>query len=574
MSLVTNFLNLFKWDTSDDTDLNSNFDIDTTLNENWDKIDAGVKDLHDNKVDKDGNKVLSDNNYSTTEKNKLNGIASGAQVNVLENLTLGGTTLQKNNKTIEIKDSEVTNARTSSLKSRTFNNVNERIDDIENSIEDIDRVRGHIYGVRRKITNNTSSAWERIEDSVGLVANATKNGGTVVNNFDALAPWSEIKTCNYDIETGKIKAWIGDASFKFDGTNGDVYTYIPETYIKVYQDNDYDYILIADYPRAGFTKYDSFFIGRYAGSIVDNVLRSYSGLAPAHNKTIGQFRTLATALGNKFSLLDYRYFVLQMLYLVEYATYNSQSALGNGVMSRQDSTALIAETGVNRIIVNSTTLYAGRTISIGTAWLNNSIASDRKVTLVDNYSDGAVSGKVIYFDGDPVNIAVGNVIWGAGQESGQCDALGMKSGCITNDGYHSVIYRGIENLFSNMWQWVDGINIKDRIAYICKDHSQYASDTFTSPYKALGYTNSSTDGWAKNLGFDPDEPLARFPVEVGASASSGTSDYYYQNTGNRVALVGGSFYRGSSDGLWYWSLYYASSNSYVSIGCRVLIDNQ
>ena len=48
-------------------------------------------------------------------------------------------------------------------------------------------------------------------------------------------------------------------------------------------------------------------------------------------------------------------------------------------------------------------------------------AKDRKITKVENYSDGNVSGKVIYFDGDPVNIAVNNTIWGSGQESGQCD---------------------------------------------------------------------------------------------------------------------------------------------------------
>lgn len=574
MSLVTNFLGLFKHDTSDDTDLNSNFDIDVALNENWDKVDAGVKKLNDEKVSKDGNKVLSDNNYTTAEKNKLSGMSTGAQANVIEKLTLGGTVLAISNKSVEIKDSEVTNARKSSLKNKTFSNVNARIDEIENSIEEIDRVRGHIYGVRRKITNNTSTAWERIEDSVNLVANATKNGGTVENDFDSLAPWSEIKSCNYDIETGKIKAWIGDASFKFDGSNGDVYTYIPETYIKIYQEDDYDYILIADYPRAGFTKYDSFFIARYAGSIVNDVLRSYSGLAPAHNKTIGQFRTLANALGSKFSLLDYRYFVLQMLYLVEYANYNSQNALGNGVMTQQQATALIAETGVNRIVVSSTTLYVGRTIGIGSTWASFSIATDRKVTKVENYSDGTISGKVIYFDGDPVNIAIGNVVWGCGQESGQCDDLGMKSGSITNDGFHSVIYRGIENLFSNMWQWVDGINIKDHLAYICKDHSKYVSDKFDGDYKALGYVNGDTNGYIKNLGFDPDEPLVRFPVEVGAGASSGTSDYYYQNTGNRVARVGGSFGDGSGGGLWYWYLSNASSASSVYIGCRVLIDNQ
>lgn len=42
------------------------------------------------KVDKDGNKVLSDNNYTTDEKNKLGGIAAGAQVNVIESVSIDG----------------------------------------------------------------------------------------------------------------------------------------------------------------------------------------------------------------------------------------------------------------------------------------------------------------------------------------------------------------------------------------------------------------------------------------------------------------------------------------------------
>ena len=41
-------------------------------------VDNAVK----NKVDKDGNKVLSTNDYTTAEKNKLSGIAAGAEVNV------------------------------------------------------------------------------------------------------------------------------------------------------------------------------------------------------------------------------------------------------------------------------------------------------------------------------------------------------------------------------------------------------------------------------------------------------------------------------------------------------------
>ena len=38
MALWTSFLNLFKWDTNNSEDLDSNFDVDKALNDNWTKI--------------------------------------------------------------------------------------------------------------------------------------------------------------------------------------------------------------------------------------------------------------------------------------------------------------------------------------------------------------------------------------------------------------------------------------------------------------------------------------------------------------------------------------------------------
>ncbi len=575
MSLKTTFLKLFKWNTQDDEDLNSNFDIDAAMNDNWDMIDNAVSNLNGNKVDKVSGKGLSTNDYTTTEKNKLSGIAAGAQVNVLENLTLGGTALQKNNKSIEIKDPEVTNARQSAVKDKTFANVDARIEELEADVDKIETTRGHVYGIRRKITNNSSSAWERLFDSVGKVANATKNGGTVQNDFDSLAPWSDIKSCNYDLTTKKIKAWFGDANFKFDGSNGDVFTYIPKTYWKIYQENDYDYVLLADYPKAGFMEVDGFFTGRYNGSVVSDVLHTYSGLVPTTSKTIGQFRTLANALGNEFSQLDWRYFVVQMLYLVEYANYNSQSMLGNGVMNRKYLKTLIAENNTNRVVIGSASgYYVGQIIRIGTSDGGTQVADARKITAIEAYDDGTVTGSAITFDGAAVNIAVDNFVCTMAQITGQCDTLGMKSGCINNDGYHSMIYRGIENIFANIWQWVDGINIKDHLAYICKDHSKYASDKFDGDYKPLAYTNCDTNGNPKKLGLDVDEPFFRFPTEIGGGTSTYMCDYYWQNTGNRVALVGGYFSAGANDGLWFWYFYGTSSGAGWNVGARVLIDNQ
>ena len=65
------------------------------------------------KVDKVTGKGLSTNDYTTTEKNKLSGIASGAQVNVIETIKVNNTaqtvTSKAVNITVPTKVSDLTN---------------------------------------------------------------------------------------------------------------------------------------------------------------------------------------------------------------------------------------------------------------------------------------------------------------------------------------------------------------------------------------------------------------------------------------------------------------------------------
>lgn len=577
MSLFTSFLNLFMWDTNNSEDLDSSFDIDRAINDNWKKIDSKMKEINEGKVDKVSGKGLSTKDFTTAYETKLKGIATGAQVNVLEGLTLGGKALTISSKKIEIKDSEVTDARNSTIKGKTFDSVDARLEEIEDDVSNINSSRGHVYGVRRKISDNTSASWERIEDSIGLVANATKNGGNVTNDFDNLSPWKDIISFNLDMTTKKKKAYYGDVDFKFDGTNGDVYTHIPTFWINVYEENDYQYILIADYARTGFTEIKEFDIARYqAGIGSDEKLHSYSGLAGADFKSITTFRTLAENLGEEFCLLDWRYFAIQCLYLVEYATYNSQSALGNGITAMRHNNgdvALVAESNTNRIIINTTAgnaFLVGQQVKIGT--YENSNCVMRTITAINNYEESSVTGKEIVFDGDPISsITLTTTIWSCIQNSGGCDSLGMKSGCIVNDSKHAVIYRGIENIFGNIYEWVDGINLQGNQAYICYDPAEYVSNKFDAPYEKLGYVNANANGYPKKLGFDINHPLIQLPEEIGGSTSTGTTDYYYQNTtGNLVARVGGYLYCGGLAGLWYWSLNNSSSVANWACGARVL----
>ncbi len=450
--------------------------------------------------------------------------------------------------------------------------------EMREAIDEAISKKGNLYGIKRKVNDNTSPAWERIGDSIGLVAKATKNGETVQNDFDSRYPWSEIISYNYDVIKKKINAYYGDPTFKFDGTNGEVLTRIPEFYWKREIINGYEYIYIADYAIAGFNKSEEFSVGRYDACIdEDGKLHSYSGYSPSTNKNITQHRDAAKLLSDEFCMIDYRYFMLQMLYLVEYANYNSQSQLGNGIIGiryNANDKAIIAQERTNTIVIATNDYFkVGQQIAIGTTVDGVSICKDRTITKITEYSKDTTEGTAITFDGDPVNIAIGNIIHACAQKEGGCDSLGMKSGCLANDSQHAVIYRGIENIFGNVFNWIDGLNIQNYQAYICRNPKEYISDKFEVPYIKLGYVNcNEKDMYIKKLGFDEKNPDIALPIEIGggAGSSSGMCDFYYSSEGNCVARVGGLFNYGSGAGLWYWSCSFSSVSSSLNCGARLL----
>lgn len=450
--------------------------------------------------------------------------------------------------------------------------------EMEEAIKKAITKKGNLYGIKRKVNDNTSSAWERIEDSVVLVAKATKNGEEVQNDFDNRYPWSEIISYNYNVEEKKINAYYGDPTFKFDGSNGEVLTRIPEFYWKREIIDGYEYIYISDYAIAGFNKSEEFSVGRYDACIdEDGKLHSYSGYSPSTNKNITQHRDAAKLLSDEFCMIDYRYFMLQLLYLVEYANYNSQSQLGNGIVSMRytaSDKAIIAGETTNTIVIATNDYFkVGQQIAIGTTVDGVSICKDRTITEIAEYSKDTTEGTAITFDGEPVNIAIGNIIHACAQKEGGCDSLGMKSGCLVNDSQHAVIYRGIENIFGNVFNWIDGLNIQEYQAYICRNPEEYISDKFEAPYNKLGYVNcNERDMYIKKLGFDEKNPDIALPIEIGggAGSSSGMCDFYTSSEGNRVARVGGYFSYGAYAGLWYWSCYHSSAASTLGCGARLL----
>ncbi len=148
--------------------------------------------------------------------------------------------------------------------------------------------------------------------------------------FDTVAPWSEMK--RYNIIDGAVSYSEGEEGFSM--TSYDTMVYIPEFWYAVWKD---PYAMkmrwaISPTEKAGFQKHPGSgrYISRYHTANSGGYC-SKSGLSPLASVSRTNFRSNSHAKGEKWWMIDYlTWSALQMLYLVEFADFNSQSVLGTG----------------------------------------------------------------------------------------------------------------------------------------------------------------------------------------------------------------------------------------------------
>jgi len=461
-------------------------------------------------------------------------------------------------------------------------NVEAALQNAGGRIVDLEARSIKTYGVRRTL-GATSPILTRIYDAVGKVANMPINDSVVANDFDNIYPWSHIKECKIVPVTNRV-VYKGEPGY--DLLTSDWMVEIPKFYLSITQDATNRDISIGQYRQKGFwipqvfkteagVELDKIYVARFKTGKDVAVDVSRPGLFAENFRDLANFRTGAKAKGIGWQLIDLSFVqeVLYPLYSIEAATLHSQSFLGDSITSvRYVATDLaqLAEIAVNRIVVTNAmaTYYnVGDGICIGTAQGSENIAFDRTIT-AKNQLDA--TNTELVFDGAPVNIAVGNVLWQGAQKTGQTVNLTKSNGKLTGvSGRTSFKYRGMEDSFGNVLEWVDGVLISERVAQICRKPSLYAS-TVTADYKPAGYTNFNVNGYPTELGFDNNFPEARFPITVGGGTTTGYCDYYYQDAGLRGAFFGGAAIYGSVAGLFYWYLINAPSYTYWLIGSRLL----
>lgn len=423
------------------------------------------------------------------------------------------------------------------------------------------QVGAPIYGVKRVWnTTSVSDTWERTDASVGMEANPTIGTKVGKDDFSYVMPWAGIVSKCCDLDTGETVAYIGELGY--DPTKYMVLTEYPGFYFKRWRDDTYEYVQISAGAFDGAVYIEPWEWGRYPSSLMGNKYVSMSGKHPDSRITRATVRSRSKATGEGYYSMDSTsYWAYCMLVLVKYASLNTEEKVCKGYYflryTDQDK-ALVAEQSTNRIVIALATAaneyLAGNAVEIGTSLGGAQVAKQRLITKVEDYSDGSVTGKAIYFDGDPVNIAVGNIISHCANISGTTDSLGMRDGCLVNDGKHAMLLLGHEH--NGQYAFVDNVNRYQGTLYVCYDNTatkDNVGDTDAN-YKALSITFPTSSGWQLLEGFDPEHPLEMWCEKLGGSSvGKGNGAYLWSNNNAAwfVLFVFGSANNGAGAGLPY-----------------------
>ena len=421
------------------------------------------------------------------------------------------------------------------------------IQDLQKQIADLEAFIGYsdedIFGVEVDFVNKK---FTRLSGAVNRTPGAA---------FDSINAFGGRKRCNV-ADDGTVTAYYGDSGYTTTGKNAagtpvQVMVEQPKFYYKVVpmvlekgvkgmKIRKARYY-VSDTLKPGFKVHPAFvengnvnpyiYLAAFEGSLFDTSANAYildnaqvadfaadklssiAGTKPAggdtQNLTRANVRLLAQKRGKGW---EQAYAATaaasQLLMLIEYATFDMQKVIGNGVTNKTDD----GKTSMTEI--------TGATVNLGNA-----------------------------------------------------------SGSITNaNGYNIVSYRGEENIWGNIWTWVDGMNEENPTPFstgevgtlYVADHG-FVDDSKASPYKNTGIHPDQGSGYVSAFGYSEEFDWLFIPAEHTGNSTLPVGDYFWNNnSGWRVAGLGGEWNYGADAGAFYWYLGNAASYRYRSIGGRLV----
>ena len=332
----------------------------------------------------------------------------------------------------------------------------------------------------------------------------TRLGKAVGANFNTAYPWAGMKRCN--VLNGEVIAYEGNDTYKEDGSNGDVMVEIPKFWYKVVPVRTEpassgeglqlveakwmisnkaikNFKVHPAFIRNGI-EVDHIYVGAFEACIYDtsagtyltmdeqimnvdeDTLASIIGVKPCSGATqtltLDNCRTMAQRKGTGYGLIDFTVFsALQLLLLIECASFDSQSCIGTGISN------------------------------LNTVQTNNSFntGSERAIT-----------------------------------------------------------YRGIENLWGNIWTFVDNIKINFTTKYI------YSFDDYLNGDEKISFKIANSQGYIDRFGYDEKKDFIFFPSRATGSSVIACNDMYYYLANGETNYCAGGHYGDATNSIGLWSI--------------------
>ena len=345
-----------------------------------------------------------------------------------------------------------------------------------------------------------------------------------------LSPWKNMKRVILNKYTGvKIRDFLSTdpetqswGATEWINSDYDVFVEIPKYYYRTDISSGQRTTYISTNVFPGFILHPAFerpdgirdyaYAAAFEGYIDSSgLLRSIPYVQPTTNKTIAEFRAAAKAGGRAegFRLQNmYLRQAVALLFFTEFGNLNSQAVLSQGITNLNSGTANHSQN-------------TGKTLS-----LNN--------------------------------------------DSGQIIQATLENGATFQTGETATYpfsYRGIENLWGNISEFVDGCMKTSDGLYFDIENDETTPSNMKEFYSMADVTNY-VYGYADKV--DERVLWGMIPkYSFNGSSSSYLSDYLWIHTGTRAALVGASWYVGLSAGLSALVLSNVPSASYRSIGARL-----
>jgi hypothetical protein len=269
-------------------------------------VDTKLED----KVNVVNGKGLSTNDFTDVDKQKLDAIEDGAEKNKVTSVNgmTGAVTIEVGSGTVDLSEY----VKKTDLKAGTYYKTMTAVIDQANS----NPLTCVTYEDDARLMEKGSKAWD---DFFGAKLVLFKDGKEV----------RDLK----DSELSSLTEADGDVMVKFKRMG-----------LRINTVGDKVYVSMTDNPNSPDFKYyahsrgdaarDAFYLGAYLGYDQDGKLRSVTGKKPIENSHITNYRTLAQANGEGYDLCGfYQLTFLQAAYVLKYGNLDSQTALGQGLVS-------------------------------------------------------------------------------------------------------------------------------------------------------------------------------------------------------------------------------------------------